>query len=666
MQFGNCIANTRYAAAASALRSVPFPREGVFHSLNKSFTFLRTSRRGLVLPLCPRQNHFEVTAVIVFRSALLTATCGMCALVLAGCGAGGSTAQAATIASSGSSGTSAASGGGSGASSTGTAGASATSGSSSTSSASGTAGNASSGSSSTPSSSTDGSGSLLPSQASVATAARLMDQATFGPTTDSITHAQMIGVSAWLKEQFATSQTVLPAIPSPYPTQCMNGPAPCWESEFWQTSLTAPDQLRQRVAFTLGEIFVTSTQSINAVAMVPYYNTLAADAFTNWRTIMEDVTLSPAMGNYLNMIQNAKPAKGQHANENFAREMMQLFSVGLYKLNLDGTQQLDTTGTPIPEYTETQVQAFADTFTGWTYATSTGGVPAKFPNGTANYTNPMVAVDSAHDTTQKTLLDGVVVSAGGTAKGDLKIALDDIFNDGSLPPFICQQLIQHLVTSTPSAGYVQRVASVFVNNGSGVRGDMQAVLTAIFTDTEARAGDTNSSYDGGHLREPMLYLTSAMRALGYSSTNTDPTNLWAYMSLSGYTASLGEQPMHSPSVFNYYEPQYVIPGTTLNAPEFGLENTASVNQRLTLANSLSTGKLNGFSVDLSKTSVLGQIGANPGKLVDTLGVLFMHGQMPSEMRTVVVNAITPLTDYGQRVRVAVYLILSSSQYKVIH
>ncbi len=446
----------------------------------------------------------------------------------------------------------------------------------------------------------------------------------------------------------------------------MNGPAPCWESEFWQTELTAPDQLRQRVAFTLGELFVTSTQSINALAMVPYYNTLAADAFTNWRTIMEDVTLSPAMGIYLNMIQSGKPAKGQHANENFGREMMQLFSVGLYKLNADGTQQLDAGGNPVPEYTEAQVQAFADTYTGWTYATSTGGIPSKFPNSTANYYSPLVAVDSAHDTTQKTLLDGVTVSAGGTAKGDLKIALDDLFNDPSLPPFVCKQLIQHLVTSTPSAGYVQRVSATFINNGSGIRGDMKSVLTAILTDSEARAGDTNANYDGGHLREPMLYLTSAMRALGFASTNTDATNLWAYMSLSGYSTPLGEQPMKSPSVFNFYEPQYVIPGTTTNAPEFGLENTASVNQRLSLANYLSTGRLNGFSTDLSKTSTLGNIAANPGTITDTLGVLFLHGQMPPEMRSIIVNAITPLTDYGQRVRIAVYLILSSSQYKVMH
>ena len=501
---------------------------------------------------------------------------------------------------------------------------------------------------------------------SVANASRLLDQATFGPTSDSIAHVQSVGTTAWLQEQFNTPATTLAALPTPLPTQCANNAAPCFESEWWQAALTGPDQLRQRVAFTLGELFVTSTQSVSGYAVVPYQNMLTADAFTNWRTIMQDVTLSPAMGLYLNMIQSGKPATGQHANENFSRELMQLFSVGLVKLNADGTLQTDSSGKPIPTFTEAQVQAFADTFTGWTYATETGTVPAKFPNNTANYYVPLVAVDSAHDTTAKTLLNGIVISAGGTATADLKTALDNIFNDASLPPFVCRQLIQHLVTSTPSNAYVRRVTSVFINNGSGVRGDMKAVLTAILTDTEARAGDTNANYDGGYLREPMLYLANSFRALGFTSTNTDATNLWAYSGLSGHTAPLGEQPLRSPSVFNFFPPEYVIPGTALNAPEFSLENTASVTLRLSLADRITTGKLTGFSTDLSKTSTLGVIAADPAKITDTLGVLFLHGQMPSDMRTAIISAISGYTDYGQRVRVALYLILTSSQYKVVH
>lgn len=500
----------------------------------------------------------------------------------------------------------------------------------------------------------------------MATAARLLDQSTFGPTSDSIAHVQSLGVVAWLQEQYTAPQTVLATLPTPLPTQCTNNAPPCFESEFWQAVLTGQDQLRQRVAFSLGELFVTSTQSVNGYAMVPYYNTLAADAFTNWRTIMQDVTLSPAMGLYLNMIHSGKPAAGQHANENFSREMLQLFSTGLVKLNADGTPQTDGSGKPVPEYTEAQVEAFADTLTGWTYATAAGTSPTTFPNNTANYYSPMAAVEAKHDTATKTLLNNTVVSAGGTAAGDLKIALDNIFNDSSLPPFVCKQLIQHLVTSTPSNDYVRRVTNVFTNNGSGIRGDMKAVLTAILTDAEARAGDTNATYNGGYLREPMLYLANAMRALGYTSTNTDPANLWAYSSLSGYTSPLGEQPMRSPSVFNFYPTEYVIPGTSTNAPEFGLENTASVTLRLSLADRLTTGKLSGFSADLSKTSSLGVIAADPAKITDTLGTLFMHGQMPSDMRSAVISAISGYTDFGQRVHVALYLILTSSQYKVMH
>lgn len=560
-------------------------------------------------------------------------------LLIAGCGAGNSSSAPATTATG--------TGTGTGTNGTGTTG-------------TGTTGTGTTGTTGT------GTGTGTPAVTSISTAARLLDQATFGPTSDSIAHVQSIGASGWLAEQFASLQTVLANLPATLPTQCTNTPATCFESEFWQADLTAPDQLRQRVAFSLGELFVTSTQSVSGYAMVSYYNTLAADAFTNWRTIMQDVTLSPAMGLYLNIIQSGKPAAGQHANENFAREMLQLFSTGLVKLNLDGSPQVDASGTAIPEFTQTQVQAFADTYTGWTYATTTGGSPTKFPNTTANYTSPMAAVDSSHDTTPKTLLNNTVVSAGGTAAGDLKIALDNIFNDPSLPPFVCKQLIQHLVTSTPSPAYIQRVSAVFLNNGSGVRGDMKAVLTAILTDAEARAGDTNSNFNGGHLREPMLYLASTMRALGYASTNTDATNLWPYTSLSSYTSPLGEQPMRSASVFNFYPPEYVIPGTTSNAPEFGLENTASVVLRLTLADRISTGKLTGFATDLSKTSSLGVIAADPGKITDTLGVLFLHGQMPSDMRTAIVSAIAPLTDNGQRVRIATYLILTSSQYKVMH
>jgi uncharacterized protein (DUF1800 family) len=286
----------------------------------------------------------------------------------------------------------------------------------------------------------------------------------------------------------------------------------------------------------------------------------------------------------------------------------------------------------------------------------------KFPNNSGDYDDPMVAVAKYHDTTAKTLLNNTVLSAGGTAQQDLDGALANIFADSNVGPFVCTQLIQHLVTSTPSPAYVSRISAVFANNGSGVRGDMKAVIRAILMDAEARAGDTNASYNGGHLREPILFVTAMMRALNF--TNTDANG--AYYNLSNYTTALGERPYRANSVFNFFPPDYVIPDTTLNAPEFGNENSATSILQLSLADSIVNNKIGSFTVDLSNTSALGVMAANPATLTDYLGMLFMHSQMPTNMRTAIINAITPLTSNAQRVRVAVYLVITSSQYKIIH
>jgi uncharacterized protein (DUF1800 family) len=500
--------------------------------------------------------------------------------------------------------------------------------------------------------------------ASATTAARLLDQATFGPTLAGIQNVQNIGIDAYISNQFNTPDTPLPNIPSPLPAVCLaaNTPTVCEESEWWQTALTGNDQLRQRVAFALSEIFVISSDSDNATTITYYHNTLAQDAFTNFSTIMNDVTLSPGMGAYLNMLDSAKAPTGQIANENYPRELMQLFTIGLNELNQDGTLQLDGSGNAIPTYAEAQVQAFARAYTGWTYATSTGGSPTKFPNNTANYFAPMAAVESEHDTTSKTLLNGTVLPAGQTAQEDLNGALANIFNHPNVGPFVCRQLIQHLVKSNPSPAYVSRIAAIFANNGSGVRGDMQAVIRGILEDEEARAGDTNPLDDGGHLREPILWITNYLRAVGF--TNTDPNS--SYYSLSNYSNSLNERPYRSGSVFNFFPPSYVVPQTTLNAPEFDLENTASAILRLSLANTMVFNKITSFTTDLSATSTLGQIAAaSPANLVDTLSLMFMHGQMPTDMRTQILSTISGLST-AQQVRVAVYLIITSSQYKIMH
>jgi len=500
--------------------------------------------------------------------------------------------------------------------------------------------------------------------ASATTAARLLDQATFGPTLADIQHVENIGVDAYITEQFNTPDTPLAEIPTPLPALCLasNTPTACEESEWWQTALSGNDQLRQRVAFALSESFVISSDSVNATTITYYHNTLAQDAFGNFSTVMHDVSLSPGMGGYLNMLDSAKPAAGEIANENYPRELMQLFTLGLNLENPDGTLQLDGSGNPIPTYTEVQVQAFARAYTGWTYADSTGGSPAKYPNKTANYFAPMAAVESAHDETAKTLLNGTVLPAGQSAEIDLADALTNIFNHPNVGPFVCRQLIQHLVKSNPSPAYVSRVAAVFSSNGSGVRGDMQAVIRAILEDSEARAGDTNPLDDGGHLREPILWMTNYLRAVGFADTDVNGS----YYSLSNYSSNLGERPYRSGSVFNFFPPGYVIPQTTVNAPEFDLENTATAILRLSLADSLVNNKINGFTTDLSATSTLGQIAAvSSANLVDTLGGLFMHGQMPADMRAQILTSISGLGT-AQKVRVATYLVISSSQYKVMH
>jgi uncharacterized protein (DUF1800 family) len=500
--------------------------------------------------------------------------------------------------------------------------------------------------------------------ASATAAARLLDQATFGPTLANIQNVENIGLDAYITEQFNTADTPLANIPTPLPAVCLsaNTPINCEESEWWQVALTGNDQLRQRVALALSEIFVISSDSVNATTITYYHNTLAQDAFGNFSTLMHDVSLSPGMGAYLNMLNSAKAPAGQIANENYPRELMQLFTLGLDLLNQDGSLQLDGSGNPIPTYTEAQVEAFARAYTGWTYANASGGSPTSYPNNTANYFAPMAAVESEHDATAKTLLNGTVLPAGQSAEIDLQDALANIFNHANVAPFVCKQLIQHLVTSNPSPAYVSRIAAVFANNGSGVRGDMQAVIRAILEDTEARAGDTNPLYDGGHLREPMLWMTNYLRAIGF--TNTDPNS--SYFSLSNYSNNLNQRPYRSGSVFNFFPPSYVIPQTTLNAPEFDLENTASTILRLSLADSLVNNKITSFTTDLSATSTLGQIAAaSPANLVDTLSTLFMHGQMPADMRTQILSTISGLGT-AQQVRVAVYLVISSSQYKVMH
>jgi uncharacterized protein (DUF1800 family) len=502
---------------------------------------------------------------------------------------------------------------------------------------------------------------------SLATATRLLDQTTFGPTLSAVQNVQQVGVAAYLAQQFATPTTRMPAIPNPPVATCPNGTHACAQSAFWKNALTANDQLRQRVAFALSEIFVVSTDMVNARTIPSYHNLLADDAFGNFRQLLNDVTTSPAMGAYLNMLNSNVAPAGQIANENYARELMQLFTTGLYLLNADGSLQLDGQGKPQPVYTQAQVQAYARALTGWTYANATGGVPTSFPNGIPNFDQPMRAIEVSHDMSTKTLLSGVTLPAGQTAEQDLSGVIDSIFNHPNVGPFVGRQLIQHLVTGNPSSAYVGRVAAVFANNGSGVRGDMKAVITAIVNDPEARAADSDPTAEEGHLREPILYFTGILRALQF--TNVDPQG--RYDVASNYTAPLGEVPYGAASVFNFFPPSYMIPGAGINAPEFAQENTAAATLRMTLADSIVRNHLTSFFIDMGATSFLGQIACATGNaatdsanLVTALNILFTHAQMAPTMQSAIAANAALLPDIGQRVRVSTWLVISSNFYKI--
>ena len=493
---------------------------------------------------------------------------------------------------------------------------------------------------------------------------RFLEQTTFGPTPQLITQVSQSGFPVFLANQFA-----LPVVPYADPAATETGLG-ALQQRFFVQILTSPDQLRQRVAFALSQIFVIAGDKINTPqGFSPYLTLLETDAFTNYRQIMQDVTLSPAMGHYLDMVNNDKPVAslGTHADENYARELMQLFTIGLSEINEDGSTQLDSTNNPIATYTQDQVEAFARVYTGWTYPTQPGATLQK--HNPAYWTGPMEAFESNHDTDPKQLLQYSGVANGGllpanqTAEADLAGALDNIFNHPNLPPFVAKRLIQHLVTSNPSPQYVQRVADVFKNNGSGVRGDMKAVITAILLDSEARRDDDPTAVNAsdGHLQEPILLVTSLLRAFGGTSDGSG---------LASQASAMGQNPLFPASVFNFFSPSYVISESNppLLGPEFQILTTATALSRANFVNTFAFGSLStGTTVDFSS---YGTQASNPGALLDTLNGLLLHGTMSGDMKSSILTAMQAVpagsTQALTQARTAIYLIGSSSQYQAQH
>jgi uncharacterized protein (DUF1800 family) len=470
-------------------------------------------------------------------------------------------------------------------------------------------------------------------------AVRFLQKATFGPTPASIIQLQTMGRDAWLAAQFAMPAS---AWPDPYnDTEGMTR----LQSAFFNIAVNGPDQLRQRVSFALAQILVISAvKDTEFTQMVSYQRLLGDNAFGNFSDLLKSMTLSPAMGYYLDMVNNVKanPATGTAANENYARELLQLFSVGLAQLNPDGTP---TTGV---EYTQATITDMAKVLTGWTYAAAPG-YETEWTN-VPYYWAPMVAFDSYHDTTQKNIGLPIpcVIPPGGTTEGDLDLALACILQQQNVAPFISYRLIQRLVTSNPSPGYVSRVTGVF--NSSG--GNLQKVVTAILTDSEATGTPTTGA---GKLQEPVLYATGLLRALN--------ANVVDGSGLAAQTTTMGENPMESTTVFSYFSPFYSLPGTTQVAPEFQGLNAATALARANFAYHVVTnGIASTVSVNLNNWLDLASIDNN--QLVQAVNQALFRGQIDNNVQGVLLTAAQKSTSTATAVRSVLYSAAASPQYQI--
>lgn len=497
------------------------------------------------------------------------------------------------------------------------------------------------------------------SAVSAATAVRFLEQSSFGPTPALINQVEQVGLDSYLQNQFAAPVSFYPT-----PAAADTGLSKV-QLAFYKNAATDNDQLRQRVALALNEIWVVGENKVNDPAGYTNYMTaLTRDALGNYYDVMKDVTLTPAMGHWLDMVNNDKPGNGQHANENYARELMQLFTLGLGQLNPNGTPILDGTGNPAPTYTQDDVMALGRSFTGWTYPTGPGATLQK--HNAFYFGGPMVAFESNHDSGAKTFL-GQSIAAGQSAEQELDNALTIIFNHPNLPPFVCQQLIEKLVTSNPSPEYVGRVSQAFTNGkynsyGSGKRGDMQATLAAILFDPEARRGDSQSSANAndGKLREPMVMTMGVARMFGVTTDGSGFDN---------WNTTMSEGLFNSPSVFNFFPPNNLIPQTALNGPEFAIFNTNTSIARVNFVNSIVYGQISGTTkIDLTPVINAG----TPDQMVALLNTELLHDSMSDSMKQSILSAIGAITtatppsasDLKNQARAAVYLVLSSSQYQV--
>lgn len=489
---------------------------------------------------------------------------------------------------------------------------------------------------------TQGTASVTIQDPLAVTYGRFLDQATFGATPQLMAHVRQIGIPAFIDEQFLLPESSWPSLSTAQRSDAVDA--------FFNNALSGQDQLRQRVIFALSEVIVVAmNKNTNGNELVPWLQLLSRNAFGNYRTLLREITLDASMGKYLDLANSAKPGVSGGANENYAREVMQLFSIGLWKLNQDGSQQLDAQGNPIPTYTQTDVKQMALALTGWTYGNSTNTPPA-YQNWNY-YPGPMLPILAYHDRTQKTIL-GQTLPANQTNVQDLDGAIDIIFNHPNVGPFIATRLIRALVTSNPSPTYIARVAAAFNDNGLGVRGDMKAVVRAILMDTEAR--DDNPPANFGRLRTPVQHTIAFLRALNIPSGQPSQ---FAYIFY-----SFGEGMLDAPSVFGHYSPMYHVPRSPLFGPEFQIYSpTEAVNR----ANFLYSWMGNPWPINPALQPFV-SVASNPTALVNAVDNALLYGRMTPQMRTALVNAMPAMYDNNQRVMTVLYLTATSGDYLVQH
>jgi uncharacterized protein (DUF1800 family) len=520
-------------------------------------------------------------------------------------------------------------------------------------------------------------GTSLPAekQAPPADVARFLSQATFGPvSTDEVAAVQRVGYEQWIDRQMALPvPSHLDYVRTPWLTDDQGRPREEASYEaIWQHWLFGEDQLRARVVFALSQIFVVSNVApdLNPLAMSSYMDMLNRNAFGNWRTLMEEVTLHPAMGYYLNMLGSEKEdlATGRLPNENYAREILQLFSIGLVHLNRDGTPKLDAAGQPQPTYDESVVLGFAKAFSGWSFGGRDTTNAKQFGSNDGDWTVPMQAWPSKHSGSTKLLLSGRTLPAGQSAQKDMTDALDAIFTHPNVAPFFARRLIQRLVTSNPSPAYIDRVATAFENNGAGVRGDLKAVVRAVLLDAEARDATVAASAVSGKQREPVIRFANLLRATGARSAS----GVNGIHALDSGEYGLGQSPLLAPSVFNFFSPDFEPPGPVadagLVAPEFQITTETTVVGTLNFLASLIGNK--GFGsgdkrLDLD-FSGLEALSADPPRLVSWIDTMFMNGAVSASTRDTMTKIIAsvPATSKSDRVKVALLLTVIAPEFVI--